>query len=411
MVDNRFLILIFLVAAQLFAAGCARMENYAFLPREMRREIYLDVTNIIEEHLEAGNDYYENGDYYDALKNYRIAVFYDDSLAEIKERVKGLEKRIATDSEKSYQQGLALLDTDRAGALKAFNRAVHINPEHEKARKEYNALLREPEFQEKLARLEEALDENFKNYNKTEEEIATLSKQVAEILALDHKNKKALAARPVLEADKRRFIYRYIEKGEQLLEAGKLDEAKESFKKAQQLAEKDNGEIREYLREIQRQKDIQYALNLAKYRLRKKDYQKAVEFAGKVLSMDARNNEAKQILSNALLGQQKATLDRAKHYFEQRDYANALSSLNHLLADNANGNGEETVKLMNIVKEKLDKEIEQMLSEGQALYDKKEFTESLTLFEFVLQVDPENDIAKTFIKKIHSRLETIESLK
>jgi len=393
----------------ILASGCTMLRyDSASLPEETKREVYQEVAAKIQSCLDKGDMWYEKGEYFRALVNYRAASFFDTDSAWLQKRIEELNDLIVSESAKYYQKGLRLLPDDKEKALIAFNLALHSNPENYNAEKMRVSLFKDRAIRNRVKELENEVWEAISSYTASVEEILSLDKKIGRLLSFDIANKTALSAKERIDVDRNKYVGDLLSKARNLQAAGELDQAGDLYREARALSP-DNPAIRKRLKDIQQQKDVNYFLSLAEYRFGRHDYRNAMEFADKALCIDPKNEDARHIISESLLMLQKVTLEEAKQFFAKRDYANALAALRELL-DNSGKNG-EAVSLASIVKENLGKEMSQMLAEGRSLYEKKKFSKALILFRYVQEVDPQNNIASTFIKKIHNRLKTIESLR
>jgi len=76
----------------------------------------------------------------------------------------------------------------------------------------------------------------------------------------------------------------------------------------------------------------------------------------------------------------------------------------------AEKNDEGAEGLARLLEKGLQREIGLMMERGQELYARKAYIDAQGIFEYVEELDPGNELAHTFIKKIENRLDTIESL-
>ncbi len=412
----RLFILFISTLAVLATHGCTPVQQVKIITvpgaepvitEEEKLKIYQSVKIEIDNYIGFGEGHYNKGEYYKALVNYKRAYSLDNTLVEVEKKIELLEKKIVEEATRHFEEGQKQLPDDRIKALASFNSSLRVNPDFSAALIAWSDLMHEPEISTMTADLEAELVNTLDMYTSSLEDIALLNKNADAVMKYDYQNKIALNAKKIAERDRQEIISTSLKEGYNLLEEGDLDKAKLSFQMALALEEYSE-EAKEALRSIQHRKDINYLLNLAQTSLKKKDYQKAVEYSGKTLKLDSYNKEAEKILTSALEIGLKPTKSAQLYDVEKKNYISTLYDVQKMLARRKNGKKKKAI--LAVVSENLKAEVDLLLAAGQNLYDEKQLKKALSVFEYVLELDPANDLSKTFIKKIHNRLETIESL-
>jgi tetratricopeptide (TPR) repeat protein len=220
-------------------------------------------------------------------------------------------------------------------------------------------------------------------------------------------NKTAMRLVPRLDKERKRQVASYLAESEKLFAAGKLARSKAILKKARIMAP-DNDRIEELIKKVQLRQDIGYLLKLARDRVRQHDSRKGVIYASRILSLEPTHHEAREILSQVLQARQAKPPLATTPIPEQREFISALATIRQLCL--AEKNDEEAAKLARLAENGLQQEVFVMLERGQALYAQKAFADAQAIFEYVDEIDPGNELAQAFIKKIENRLETLDSL-
>jgi tetratricopeptide (TPR) repeat protein len=401
-------------AVLLFVSGCASFTPVADLdgqtmspaPSASKREIYQTVAAEIDLSLEQGHALLQKGDYYLALTSYRHAAFYNQS-PELARKIQELETKIAKDSEQLVAQGRSRLPLDEVAALKLFNQAVRLNPDHRQARVARDRLLRTVPIKQELTAREAALRQAWENQPHRQESFASLAEQADVILAHNCDHPLARQVRQHIDRERSADSRLSLAKGRELLAAGQLQQAKVLIQRARTI-DPDNREISALLQDIQKRQDLAYFLNLARYRLEIRDFDKAEEFAGKALALQADDQEVTALLKRIRLARLSHTLDQALHLFARKDYEKAVGHLQRIIEDGAKY--EEWPESQKTIQSALAMKIPKMLEEGKKLFGENKLTEASRVLVCILELDPDNSVAATYLKKIQNRLQTIQSL-
>lgn len=404
-----------LLATLFWAGGCAPIQEPVRIPEPVstpiseteQLDIYRNIAAVVAAHLRAGDQHAMQDEFYEALLSYKAAYAYDDRQEGLQAKIVALEDKVTRESTRLYERGRGFLTTDNERALQAFNAAVRLNPAHGEARAAYDQLREDPAMKAKLVGLEAQIRQKSASYAARPGELQALIKMNEALLSYDFKNQTAILLAPWLDKEKEQQVASYLAESEKLFAAGKLARTKAQLKKAQAMAP-GNDRIQALLRKVQRQQDISYLLTLARDRLRQNDRSKAVIFVGRILALEPKHHEAREMLNEVLLARLEKPSPAATPIPEQREFISALATIRQLCLAEKNDEGAE--RLVQLMEEILQQEILLMLERGQALYAQKAYTDAQIIFEYVEEIDPGNELAHTFIRKIENRLETLESL-
>jgi tetratricopeptide (TPR) repeat protein len=401
-------------AVLLFVTGCASLAPATDLDRQAvppapsaaKREIYQAVTAEIDLSLEQGHALHQKGDYYQALTSYRRASYYKPA-PELTRKIAELEARIAKDSEQLVAQGRSRLPQEEMEALKLFNQAVRLNPDHQQAREDRDRLLRTPGIKQDLEAREAMLQRAWKSKPLPQESFADLAAQADAILAYQCDHPLARKIKQHIDKERADDSRLYLTRGRELFAAGQLQQAMVLIQRARTI-DPGNREIPALLQEIQKRQDLAYFLNLARYRLETNDFDKAEEFAIKALELQADDRESTALLKQIRMARLDHALDQTLQLFVRKDYEKAVGQLQQIIGDGARY--EEWPELQKTIQSALAQKIPQMLEEGKKLFGENKLTEANRVLVCILDLDPDNSVAATYLKKIQNRLQTIQSL-
>jgi tetratricopeptide (TPR) repeat protein len=376
-------------------------------PSAIKREIYHEIAAEIELGLEQGDIWLRKGDFYQALINYRHAAYYK-STPELAKKIQELEARVSRESEQLLAQGQKIPPRDALTALMLYNQAVRLNPEHQQAREARDLLLQSPGIKEDLAAREAALRQELENQPRRQESIASLVAQADAILAYQCDHPLARRVKQHIDRERADESRHYLSRGKELFAAGQLQQSKEYIQKARSI-DPGNREPQALLQEIQKKQDVSYFMNLARYRLEIGDFDKAEEFSRKALDLQTDDQETIALLKRIRQARMDHALEQAQRLFTRKDWERAVAHLQRLMRDGARY--EEWPEMQKTIQSALSRNIPQMVEEGKRLFGENKLTEANRVLVSVLDLDPENNVAATYLKKIQSRLETIQSLK
>ena len=415
--SHRLLFCLLLAAAACAAGGCAARHEPAPLlapapapapiTETVRLEIYRDIAAKVAAFLRAGDWHVQHGDFYEALANYRAAYAYDEQLEGLAGKIVDLEEKVSHGSARLYERGRDYLATDKERALVAFNGAIRLNHAHAEARVAYDQLREEQSIKAKLAGLEEQLKRESAAYTAKPGELQSLITKNDSLLSYDFENQTALRLAPWIDKEKEKQVARYLAESDKLFAAGKLERTKKLLKKAQALAP-ENERSQALLKKVQRRQEISTLLKQASDRLRQNDPWQATIQAGHILSLEPKQREARELLSELLQDKFAKPAIASLPILEQREFTSALVSIRQMCL--AEKNDQEAERLAHLIEQRLRQVVRLLQERGQALYGQKGYTDAQAIFEYVEELDPGNEVAHTFLKKIENRLGTIESL-
>ncbi|OIP47959.1 MAG: hypothetical protein AUK28_05420 [Desulfobacterales bacterium CG2_30_60_27] len=416
---HRLVLCLFLAMVFGAAGGCAPVKEPANIPEptkipapanipeDVRIDIYRDIAALVAAHLRAGDQHVRQGEFYDAAASYKAAYAYDDRLEGLQAKIVALEDKVARESARLYERGRGYPATDKERALVAFNAAIRLNPAHAEACAAYEQLRADQAIREKLAALEDQLRQESVAYTSKPEELQAMIRKNETLLSYDFSNQTALRLAPWLDFAKEQQVATYLNESEKLLAAGKLARTKAILQKAQTMAP-DNEQIKALQKKVQQRQDTGYLLKLARDQMRQHDPRQALIYAGRILGLEPKHHEAREILREVLQARLAQPPAAATPIFAQREFTSAMATIRQLCLAEKNDEGAEG--LARLLEKGLQREIGLMMERGQELYARKAYIDAQGIFEYVEELDPGNELAHTFIKKIENRLDTIESL-
>jgi tetratricopeptide (TPR) repeat protein len=386
--------------------GAGNRQEALSAPPAVKREIYREVAASLADNRRQGDIFLRRGDLHRALASYRQVSFYEQT-PELLRKIAELESKIAADSKRLVAEGEALLGKDDEAALKAFNRALRLTPEQQEARRTRDRLLTIPRLQAELTTRLDALRRTWNNYAAQPGEIAALAAQSAAVLEYHSDNSLALKVEEQIDHQRQNDARLHLEKGLEAFQAGKLAQAKLEARKARAI-DPHNPEVLSLLLKIRKGEDVAYFLNLARYRLGKGDHGKAEEFAGKALALDPEQLAAEAIVQKIRVARLKDLLARVGASLARGEYEEAMIHLQRVLENGPRSRN--WPELRESVRESLNREVPAMIEQAQKLFAENKLRQAHHILAFVLELDPENGRATTYLKKVQSRLDTIESL-
>ncbi|MDA8164014.1 MAG: hypothetical protein M0017_03130 [Desulfobacteraceae bacterium] len=391
----------------LLAGGCSLPHGRR--PEQepvVKREIYRQVAASIAASRQRGETLLARGDLHGALDSYREAAYYDQS-PELHRQISELETKIAKESKRLVAEGQALAGKDEEAALKAFNRALRLDPGNREARQARDRLLAKPKLQAELAARQETLRRTWDHFSGKPGEIAALTAQAAAVLDYQADNELALKVQGQIGQQQQDDIRLHLDKGLEAYQAGRFEQAKLEAQKARAIDPQDP-EVLSFLQKIQKEQDIAYFVNLARHRLEEGDLDKAKELARKALALDPDRQAANAIVQKVQVAELRNSLERAKACFARQQYDEAMVNLQRVQE-----NGPRMAEwpgLQASIQEILRREVPAMIDQAQKLFVKNHLQQSSQILARVLSLDPNNSVAATYLKKIQSRLETLQSL-
>jgi trichohyalin len=255
---------------------------------------------------------------------------YEKILKENENKIKRLEKASRQLNEaQDKTQKLARIKADihkETTAFKQEEEASHkLKEQLAELRKSQEAEVKseleryEKTFQDRLARKEAELDEKVRLYDIKIKELQAqkplppvqrIDRAETGLLGLQMKANEEL--RLQLDVFKKEKAQPFYEEGLDYVRAKKYTLARASFQKALSVYP-DYAQVREALRDIEKQERIAFLLSEGEYYYKEEDYPKAVEQFDRVLALDYKNKEA------------RGYLHRIEEYVKQNKRAEALA--------------------------------------------------------------------------------------
>lgn len=376
-------------------------------PPAVKRQIYREITATIADSRRQGAIFLNQGDLSQALACYRRAAFYEPT-PELLQKVSELQAKISADSKRLVAKGQAsLARNDGEAALKTFNQALRLTPENEEARSLRDRLLARPRFQAELAAREAALRRSWKNYSARPPEMVTLAEQSAAVLEYDADNPLALKVEQQVEQQRQEEVRLHLKEGMDSYRAGDLEQAELFAQKARDMAP-DDPKVLVFLQEIKKEQNSDYFLQLARQRLERDDPDQAEGYAQKALALDPHQEAAEAIIQEVRLERFQGCLAQAKASFSRGDYEDALLHLQRVLE--VGPRCQKWQELRQRLQKVLNQQIPVAIDQAQKLFTENKLRQANRVLARVVELDPDNRLAATYLKKVQSRLATIESL-
>ena len=257
------------------------------------------------------------------------------------------------------------------------------------------------------------------------------AKRIAsEVLVMNPGNRDALE---ILDAAKKmqedKFVKEKVEKGYELLKAGKFDKALELAdvvlekypENAMALKLKSDTLLEKERAKSGGQNEVQIKLVKAEAYLDAQNYTKAKLLAKKILELDPSNEKAKSILKASEAGEKRKFVDeklaKGYTYLEARAYKLALKEAKEILK--AYPGEPRAIKLRDEAKLLLEKQrreelarkkarIAQYMREGKRFFSLGKYEQSILAFREVLRIDPNNREGKIWLSRAKKELEAIK---
>ncbi len=330
-------------------------EQVQELDTKDKQLIYRSIQDDINKYNKDGDEAYEHGYNYDAIKAYELVNFYEGYAFVPKQKIAKIKKTAKSKSKSHYKKALKYSKTNNRKALAEFNTVMKNNPEYKDTPKQLAILNSDRDIVIYLNSLESSLYTKVLNCSGTIEELRDINSKLHELLKYDYKNSVALKARNMLKEYNEVLVKSAID----MYDNGRINKAEKRFKHILTIYKNDTTSL-EYLEKIKVRKSIQKNLYIAKNYLSKKEYIESIKYARNVLVIDANNKKAISIIKKAKVeARKKVTL------------------------------------LVNI---------------GKKQYNDKELDKSKKSFNEALRIDPYSNTALIYSKKIDRQLETIKSL-
>ena len=330
-------------------------EQVQELDTKDKQLIYRSIQDDINKYNKDGDEAYEYGYNYDAIKAYELVNFYEGYAFISKNKISNIKKIAKVKSKSHYKKAVKYSKTDNKKAIAEFNSVMKNNPEYKDTQKRLAILNSDRDIIIYLNSLESSLHTKILNCGGTIEELRDINSKLHELLKYEYKNSVALKARDMLKEYNEVLVKSAID----IYDSGKIKKAEKRFNHILTIYKNDATSL-EYLEKIKVKKSIQKNLYLAKKQLSKKEYIESIKYARNVLVLDPKNKKAKSLIKKAKVeARKKVTI---------------------------------------------------LVNRGKKQYNDKKLDESRESFNQALKIDPYSNAALIYSKKIDRQLETIQSL-
>jgi tetratricopeptide (TPR) repeat protein len=396
--------------ALLIFSGC--VPRYESLKPDQKRDIYERVTIEAKAHRARGELLEEMGYLHRALDEYEQANFYGATQPVPADRLDPLRARIEKETPKHYKRAQKALQSGKSTeALEQLNQVMRLNPHYKQAATQRAELLKLPEHSQQMQAHEHQLQTLLAEPNPDQEAI---DRNIDALLRWQHDHPLAFKQRLEHFESARQAEQQGLELlnlGRTALRENRLEAAEKHFKAARSI-DITRQEAVKGLVALQNRKDAIYYLNLAKREQRKGNLNEAQAFIDKGLRADrgyAPIGTFQRELAREQMGAQAGRkLAQAKEHLKNRRYLLALQEVEGVLEHDPGH--KEALALQAEIEATISEDAPRLLSEAESLFDRNRYDESARLFESVLQVDPDNNVSKTYLERIQSRRETLEML-
>lgn len=398
----------------LLLSGCAL--RYETLKPTEKRDFYERVIMEARAHRDRGELYEKMGYLHLALTEYEQANFYGDIAPVPDEQVAKLNKTIESQSPQFFQAAQKALETGNTrDALEQLNGLLKLNPDYRQGRQQRNELLTLPDFQQQLLENQSHFDTLIAIKNPSAKEQEQIEKVVTQLLYWQHDHPGAwdywVSRFEARRAEDQKGLD-LLNRGRQALAANRLEEAEEAFRNARQI-ESTRREATRGLVALQSRKDAIYYLNLSRRENGRGNLEKAEEFASRSVHSDRGYQPAGVYLQQLHQARARAEagerLKQGREHLNKGHYQMALSEAETILT--LDPRNQEAARLQRDTREMIKKATPSLLGQGEQLFEQNQLEEAEQMFRSVLQVDPENTISKTYLRRIESRRKTLQMLR
>ena len=317
--------------------------------------IYRSIQNEINIHNEKGDEAYEFGYNYDAIVAYELVNFYEGYNTIPLSKIKKIKKTAKAKSTYHYKQALLYESKDVKKAIVEFNGVMINNPEYKDAKERLHQLTSKRDMKIFINSMENSLQMKLLNNQGTVKDLQEINADLHTLLKYDFDNSTAIKAKITLQEHHEVLVDNAIK----LYKNGDIKKSKSKFQAILSIYKKDQTSIN-YLAKIKIRNSKKTYIRLAKNYLKNKEFIHSMKYAQKVLRIEAKNKEAKNILTKA--------------------------------------------------KKESKKEVANLLYIGKRHYNNKNLDKAQQSFNAVLEIDPYNNTSLIYSKRIERQLKTIKSL-
>ncbi len=317
--------------------------------------IYRSIQDEINIYSKRGDDAYKSGYNYDAITAYELVNFYEGYDTIPLEKIKKIKETAKNKSIYHYKQALLYSKKDKKKALEEFNIVMMNNPEYKDTKKQSKKIKENREIKIFINSIENSLQMKMLNNTGSIKDLKEINDNLHTLLKYDYKNETALKAKKTLKEHYSILVQDAIS----AYNNGGLSKAKTKFNAILSIYKKDQTS-RNYLEKIKIKNSKKMNMKLAQEALKNKKFLQSIHYSKKVLKADPNNAEAK--------------------------------------------------KMIDLAKKESKKEVLSLIKMGKDQYNNKKLNIAQENFEAVLKLDPFNNTALIYSKKIQRQLETINSL-
>ncbi len=317
--------------------------------------IYRSIQDEINLYNEKGDEAYEAGHNHDAITSYELVNFYEGYNTVPLSKINKIKKKAAVKSAYHYKQALIYNKKEKKKALIEFNRVMMNKPDYKETNKYLSELKSNRDIKIFLNSMENTLQMKLLNNNGTIKDLQSINNSIQILAKYDYKNETVLKAKETLKESHKVLLEKAIDTYKQ----GNLKKAKTRFNSILSIYKKDQTSM-DYLNKIETKNKKIFNMKLAQKAIKNKEYINSINYAKKVLKIDPNNKEAKKIIV--------------------------------------------------VAKKESKKEVANLIYIGKRQYNKKKLDKAKESFNAVLKLDPFNNTALIYSKKIERQLRTIKSL-
>lgn len=318
--------------------------------------IYRSIQDEINLFSEIGDESYEAGYNFDAITSYELVNFYEGYNTVPLSKINKIKKSAKAKSIYHYKQALLYTQKDKKRALAELNQVMMNDPKYKDAQSRFDILKSTRDIKIFLNSTENSLQMKMLNNSGDIKDLKSINNSLVKLSKYDYKNETAIKAKSTLKEYHKTLLKNAIVS----YDKGKLSTAKSEFNSILSIYKKDQTSLN-YLQKIRVKNSKDFNLKQAKSALKKKEYISSIAYAKKVLKIDSKNRSAKKVIATA--------------------------------------------------KKESKKEVANLIYIGKQQYNKKKLDKAKESFKAVLHLDPFNNTALIYSKKIERQLSTIKSLR
>lgn len=346
-----FAILLFTGMA-LFFTGCGSVQTENLLSEKQKYEIYQSVLKEVAYYKKMGDIFYQDGYLVDAVAAYEKVNFYEDKEVYSKAHIEKIRNTAKANALSYYTKAKNILKKDKFQALYFLNKMMRNDNTIQEGIALLNTLSSETDVKEFLDKKEKALIESLGKNDGTINATVSLSALAEDLSQYNDKSDVLIRAKQTIEHQYKSLLQATM----QLYNKKQYAKATKDFNALQTISKQDKT-IESYLNLIAFQEDIEKAKTL----LANKNYQEAFDIAKKMQQKFPESKELKSIIEVSF---------------------NAQCSV-----------------------------MQGFLEDGIKLYNQQKLNNAKEHFQRILECEPSNKIAHTYMTKINQQLATLKKLR